>query len=191
MNIDPPSDTTPVNSNPLVRYYDLLIHYASNLQSMALLILRIGFGFGLWISGYAHLTHVPMVVEQFTKWGVPLPTFNVYVSGITEAAGGILLLLGLGTRLISIPLIFNFIVAYATASRSEWVNFILGPKHWEGWSDIINDSAMPFFVAAWVMLAFGPGRFSLDYLIKRAMFGVNPKWTSAFPVTFKSRTPAD
>jgi putative oxidoreductase len=167
MNIDARPDKIAEHSNPGVRYYGSLVHYASNLQSVALLILRIGFGFGLSISGHAHLADVPTMVQRFTEWHVPLPTFNVYVSGITEATGGILLLLGLGTRLISIPLIINFIVAYATASRSEWVSFIAGPKHWGGWSDIINDTAMPFFVAAWVMLAFGPGKISIDYLIRK------------------------
>ena len=169
-------------SNPLIRYGRLYVIHASRLQSVALLLLRIGFGFGLYISGYSHLTHVPDMVKRFTDWGVPMPTFNVYVSGITEAAGGILLLLGLGTRFVAVPLIINFIVAYATASREEWRHLIYGP-HWDGWGEIINDSAMPFFVAAWIALAFGAGRFSLDYLIARglgfrASSGAQPDATS-------------
>jgi len=147
--------------------YRSLADRTTYLQSVALLILRIGFGFGLWISGYAHLTHVDAMVKRFVEWHVPFPTLSVYVSGITEAAGGVLLFLGLATRLVSIPLIFNFVVAYATASREEWSRFVHGPDHWGGWADIINDSAMPFFVAAWVLLAFGAGKISLDYVLER------------------------
>ncbi len=40
-----------------------------------------------------------------------MPQLNVYLAGGTECIGGILLLLGLGSRFISIPLIFTMIIA--------------------------------------------------------------------------------
>ena len=165
------------STHPLVELHDRFTYAASHLQSVALLLLRIGIGFGLWFSAYGHLTHVENMVKQFTEWGVPAPRLNVYVSGYTEAIGGILLILGLGTRLISIPLIFNFLVAYLTASRGEFVRLFYplfggspGMGHWDAWADVVNDSAMPFLVASFVTLAFGAGKVSLDYLLSRTVF---------------------
>jgi putative oxidoreductase len=159
-------------SNPGVRVYTRFANSASYLQSFSLLLLRIGIGFGLWFSAYGHLTHVDKMVAQFTDWGIPLPKLNVYISGLTEALGGILLIAGLGTRLISIPLIFNFVVAYATASKDEFRQFfgIIKGGSWSAWGDIVNDSAMPFLVAAFITLAFGAGKISIDYLLVRTVF---------------------
>ena len=154
-------------SNGSTRGAGLLVPETATARSLALLVLRIGFGFGLWFSGYGHLTHVDQMVQRFTSWGVPLPTLSVYISGCTEAAGGVLLLLGLGTRLIALPLVFNFCVAYLTASRSKLVQLLAGPGRWNGLADVVSDDAMPFLVASLIALAFGPGKVSLDYLIQQ------------------------
>lgn len=147
--------------------YGRLVCTASNLQSAVLLILRLTWGWQLAESGYGHLTHVQKTVEAFEGWGVPFPHLNVYVSGTTELVGGSLLLLGLATRAISIPLVFNFIVAIVAASRSEIATAFHEKGMLAGWDTIINDSAFPMLVLALVMLAFGPGKASLDQLIGR------------------------
>ena len=71
----------------------------------------------MFVSGRAHLADITTMVQRSQEWGVPFPTFNVYVSGLTECACGLLLLIGFASRLITIPLIVNFCVAYLTASR--------------------------------------------------------------------------
>lgn len=174
---------TQTAANPLVRCYELFTRCANRLQSFALLALRIGIGFGLWFSAYGHLTHVDRMVNQFMEWGIPFPKFNVYMSGLTEAVGGILLILGLGTRFISIPLFFNFVVAYATASKDEFRQLLhlKDGGTWSAWGDIVNDSAMPFLVSALVTLAFGAGKYSLDYLLARNVFRVTGDETPERP----------
>jgi len=92
---------------------------ASYLQSTALLLARLGFGFSLFITGRGHLHNVDTMIERFTSWGVPAPKFSVYVSGYTEMICGILLMVGLATRLASLTLVFNFIVAFLTASKEK------------------------------------------------------------------------
>jgi putative oxidoreductase len=162
--------------NALVRCYLLFALVASYFQSLALLALRIGIGSALIVSGWSHLHDINMMVERFKRWHIPHPLFNVYVSGTTEAVGGALLILGLATRLISLPLIVNFVVAYATASRSEFGELRRGlhagpASAWDAWGDIVNDSAMPFLAASIITLAFGPGLISLDALIRRILVG--------------------
>jgi putative oxidoreductase len=46
--------------------------------------------------------------------GIPFPAFNAYMAAIIEIVGIVLLTIGLGTRLISIPLIFTMLVAMFT-----------------------------------------------------------------------------
>src|SRR5438067_1275767 len=90
--------------------YELLVTGASSLKSPFLLIIRLYWGWQMYVSGHAHLQDVPTMAQRFAEWGVPFPTFNVYVSGLTECICGLLLLVGFASRVIAIPLIINFCV---------------------------------------------------------------------------------
>lgn len=151
------------------RGYDLLLASGSHLQSFVLLALRLTWGWQLLESGYGHLTHVEKTLEAFKGWGVPMPLLNVYISGTTELVGGGLLMLGLATRLIALPLVFNFIVAFLTASRSTLIQIIAGPQRGDGYDALINDNAFPMLVLALSMFAFGPGVFSIDRVLKHEL----------------------
>jgi putative oxidoreductase len=83
--------------------YELLIAGASSLKSPFLLLVRLYWGWQMFVSGRAHLSDMPAMVQRFQEWGVPFPTFNLYVSGLTECACGLLLLVGFASRLITIP----------------------------------------------------------------------------------------
>ena len=156
--------------NSFVRAYRLIAYYFTFLQSIALLALRLGIGLELWFTAHGHLQHADQMVKNFTDWGVPLPRASVYVSACTEGIGGLLLVAGFATRLVSIPLFFNFCVAYLTASRAKVTQMILGPGHWDGVSQVVDDAAMPFFCVSLVTLAFGAGKVSLDYLLSQMVF---------------------
>jgi len=149
------------------RVADLLVPHSCLRESIALLVMRLLFGLALWFSGYGHLNNYDTMVKRFTDWGVPFPGLNVYISGLTECGGGLLLLFGIATRLIAIPLFFNFVVAYVTASKSKLIQMIAGPGRWDGVADVVNDDAMPFLAMSLIAFAFGPGKISIDYLIKR------------------------
>jgi putative oxidoreductase len=132
------------------------------LRSFVLLVIRLTWGFQLAESGWGHWTHLSRTIGYFRSLHIPAPQLAVGLSATTELAGGILLILGLFARLVSLPLVFNFCVAYATASFPDLVTTF----HQKGWSDaydaFINDSAFPFLIMALVILAFGAGRISLD-----------------------------
>jgi len=164
----------PLTKQTAFKAHDLLAHTGSKLQSLVLLSLRITWGWQLLQAGYGHLTHVEKTVEAFKGWGVPFPLANVYISGSTETIGGALLVLGLATRVIAIPLVFNFLVAYATASRATLVQLVTGPGRLDAYDNFINDSAFPMLILALTMIAFGPGRVSLDHLLKRFLRARRP-----------------
>ena len=145
---------------------DLLAAIGGNFQSLTLLVLRLAWGFQLYESGVGHLTHIDKTVQFFEslkffgRYPMPLPTLNVYVSGATELAGGILLMLGLLSRPIAVILFFNFCVAYVTAGWSEISEII----HLHSPDDFINDAAFPFLLTSLIIFAFGPGKVALDSL---------------------------
>lgn len=170
--------------NPFVKGYNLLIGLASHLQSPVLLVIRIAWGFELFLSGRSHLSNVPAMAERFQQWGVPFPHANVYISAGTEMIGGLLLLLGIGSRLIAIPLFFNFVVAYLTASRETVVHLFTKPFTVDTWDNFFSDTAWPFLVAVLVILAFGPGKISIDYLLQRTIFrNSQPPRSYGFPIS--------
>lgn len=154
----------------VLRGYSAFDNFSRHLRSFVLLFLRLCFGWELFISGRGHLQHVDAMIKNFTDWGVPLPQYNVYISAYTEMIGGLLILFGLFSRLVSVPLTFNFIVAYLTASRKTIKHLILGPGRLDAVDDFTNDAAFFFLVAALIVLAFGPGKASIDYLLSRTIF---------------------
>ncbi len=145
-----------------VKGYSLVIRAGQHVQPFVLLLIRLAWGWQLIESGFAHLSNVAGTAKNFAEWGIPFPTVNVYLAGGTEMIGGALLIVGLASRVISIPLFFNFVVAYLTASREAVLHaFTQNPDV------LINDAAFPFLVTSLLILAFGPGKFSLDALAGR------------------------
>ena len=144
--------------------YELLIACASALKAPFLLAVRLYWGWQMFVAGSSHLSDVPAMVERFQEWGVPFPAFNVYLSGLTEIFCGILLLVGFASRLITIPLIVNFCVAYLTASREVVLNLFNNPDAF------VSDAAFLFLLASLIVFVFGPGAFSVDAVLKRLFF---------------------
>jgi putative oxidoreductase len=81
---------------------------------------------------------------------------NALVAGAVECFGGLLLLAGLGARLVSVPLAFTMAVAYVTADREALAAIFSDPDKFTGAAPFL------FLLASLLVLAFGPGRFSLD-----------------------------
>jgi putative oxidoreductase len=98
-------------------------------------------------------------VGFFTDLGIPAPTLNAYFNASLETIGGILLILGLASRLISVPLLINMIVAYITADREAFTSFFSESGKFFG------ADPFPFLLISLLVLIFGPGKFSVDTLI--------------------------
>ncbi len=71
-----------------------------------------------WIAGTKKLGSIEGTIEWFGNpdWGLglPFPAFLAWAASLTEVVGAVLLLLGLTTRWISIPLMATMIVAMIT-----------------------------------------------------------------------------
>jgi putative oxidoreductase len=149
----------------LVKIYALFLKWTSFLAPFALLMLRLSWGWEMLESGYGHLTHIHATTDFFMSLHIPFPRANVIISGSTELIGGALMMLGLAARLISIPLLFNFLVAILTASHDNVVHLFT-----QDYSKIVDDTAYPFVVTSLIILAFGPGLFSIDGILRVTLF---------------------
>jgi putative oxidoreductase len=146
---------------------------ADYLQSPLLLAVRLYWGWQFAQAGWGHLTHLERTASQFAEWNIPAPKLNAIMAGTTECVGGALLLVGLASRLVSLPLIVTMIVAYVTTEHLS----VDSDGNGVGFSDMLDNftKATPFLFlfACLLVLAFGPGAFSLDRLIARK-FGTAP-----------------
>jgi putative oxidoreductase len=143
------------------RAYALFLKVANSLQSPLLLLIRLYWGWQFWQAGLGKLHDISKTIDFFTNLGIPAPTLNAYFVAWLEAVGGILLILGLGSRLIALPLVFDMIVAYVTADR-EALRTIFSSDN----TQFLNAAEFSFLFAALIILIFGPGWFSLDTIIK-------------------------
>jgi putative oxidoreductase len=106
-------------------------------------------------TGWGKLHSMPDVIENFRNWGIPLPGFNARLAAATEFGGGILMLLGLGTRLAALPLAFTMVIAIIAAKRGDidGLSTLVGFDEW---------AYLVFFI--WLAVA-GAGPVSLDRFI--------------------------
>jgi len=168
-----------MNTNALISTarsaYALLIRGASLLRSPFLLAVRLYWGWQFFGTGTAKLGDIPAFAERFAGWGIPLPKLNVILAGTTETVCGLLLLAGIASRLISIPLIFTMIVAYLTAESEALHSFFSDPDKF------VSATPFQFMFAAVLVLIFGPGAFSIDHLLMKK-FGTAASHSAAQPV---------
>src|SRR5215472_8606255 len=141
------------------RAYGLFLKAANSLQSPFLLVIRVYWGWLLLESGIGKIRHIDKVVDYFTELGIPAPSFNAHFNAGLETVGGILLILGLGSRIIAVPLLINMIVAFLAAEKDAFKSFFSDSGKFFG------ADAFPFLLASLLILIFGPGFFSVDTLI--------------------------
>ena len=141
------------------KYYRLLIRSASNLQSPLLLAVRLYLGWQFMQTGWGKLTNIGKVVNFFTTLGIPAPALNAYFISSLEFGGGLLLILGLGSRLTALPLAINMLVAYITADREALFSIVSNPDKFTG------AAPYTFLIASLLVLIFGPGKASMDAIL--------------------------
>ncbi|MBE9568706.1 MAG: DoxX family protein [Proteobacteria bacterium] len=146
-----------------------------------------------WMAGTKKLANIESTAEWFGNpdWGLglPFPELMAWMASLTEAGGAILLLVGLGVRWISIPLMVTMIVAAVTVHlQNGWLAIAEGSEQldaarailqehgnyeWltENGSFVILNNGIEFAATYIIMLLvlffIGPGKASLDHLISR------------------------
>lgn len=141
------------------RAYAWFLCAANAGQSLLLLAIRLYWGWQFWQTGSAKLSNISKVVNYFISLGVPAPSLNAHFISVLEYVGGILLVLGLASRLTALPLAIDMIVAYVVGDREALSSIFSDPDKFYG------ATPYTFLFASLIILFFGPGWFSLDHLI--------------------------
>jgi putative oxidoreductase len=132
--------------------------------SLVQLVLRVALAVPFWRSGilkwdgFLQLsdTAVTLFTDEFMlhlpggPYPFPAPTVMAFLSGCGEIIFPVLLVLGFATRFAALGLLLMTAIVELTVP--------------EGWPIHITWAAMALGIMAW-----GPGRISIDYLIRRAL----------------------
>jgi len=127
-------------------------------QDLALLLLRLVLAYGFFGPAMMKWQNMTAIGDWFKSLGYPAPYLNAYMAGTVELLGVVLLVLGLGTRFITLLLIFVMFIAITTVHLSH------------GFEAGNNGFEIPLYYAVmlFTLFAFGPGKYSLErFLCKK------------------------
>ena len=145
----------------LLGWYSHFSRGASYLQSPFLLVVRLYWGWQFAQTGWGKMHDIAKITAFFTTLNIPFPAFNAHFVAGLEFFGGILLILGLGTRLVGFLLAANMFVAYWTADREALGSIFSDPGKF-----YVADP-FTFLFASLIALIFGAGLLSLDHIIAK------------------------
>ncbi|MBV8858661.1 MAG: DoxX family protein [Acidobacteria bacterium] len=139
----------------------------------ATILLRLMAGSVFLWEGVLKFVYANQGVGRFTKLGFPFPQATANFDGAFEIVGGLLVITGFLTRLVSIP----FVVEMLVAMLSTKIPLYLGtsplplppsPPQVGFWAVLheIRSEYAQLMTTGFLLLA-GPGRWSLDALLSR------------------------
>lgn len=137
--------------------YDKLISKMTSLADIPPLLFRLVLAYGFYGPAMMKWGNMEGVAEWFGSMGIPLPMLNAYMAGLTEISGVFLLLIGLGTRIISVPLIIIMFVAIFSVHLPN--GFEAGENGFE--------IPLYYLLMLFSLIVTGPGKYSLDSLLSR------------------------
>lgn len=128
------------------------ISYTNSSFNIAMLLLRIGAGGLLMSHGYQKLVHFSEMQSKFMNFMGLGPTLSLCLVIFAEFFCSMFIIIGLFTRLVSVPPIIVMAVALFKAHNMDV--FDTGEK------------AALFLVSFIVILLLGPGKASVDGIIR-------------------------
>jgi putative oxidoreductase len=121
-------------------------------KPLALLLGRLAVGLLFMSTGWGKVHNLAKVTSFFETLGIPAPGFHAVLVGYSELLCGTALVIGLLTRLATIPLIVSMIVAILTAKRGEL----------HGLFDLVGFEEFTYLIVLLMIAILGPGDWSAD-----------------------------
>jgi putative oxidoreductase len=137
----------------------------ANLESYAILLVRVALGLFFAISGGNKLfvnSRTKVMYDTLVGAKIPFPMPTTYFVSAVELIGGCLLAVGLLSSLVSFALLFDMLVAILATHQAGNPKGLL-PLNWlDDFLYLPEVLYILFFV--WLICS-GPGKLSLDYLL--------------------------
>lgn len=149
----------------LINAYTRFVHLLNRLHCPLLLAIRLYWGFQFAQDGWGKLTHLSRVTEFFASLNLPAPGSTATLVATVEFAGGLLFLLGIASRLVSLILFVNMTMAYLSVpdDRTNFLHILSNP------SDFYGATPYTYWFAALLILILGPGWAAIDTLLLRKL----------------------
>lgn len=128
-------------------------HVHSSID-LALLLARVGIGAFMLTHGIPKIAMLDANPVQFVDLFGVGPTLNLYLAIFAEVVCSILVIIGLGTRLAVIPLIFTMLVALLYVHSKDAFS--------------IKEMAAHYLLSYVVLLLMGSGKYSVDNLLSNS-----------------------
>ncbi|MES1174141.1 MAG: DoxX family protein [Myxococcales bacterium] len=131
------------------------------LAWLAPLLGRLSVGLLFLSTGWGKAHSLDKVTKFFIELKIPMPALNAVVVAYSELVCGALLVVGLFTRLATIPLIVSMVVAIMTAKLADI----------HGVFDLVGADEFTYLCVLVMLAVIGPGKVSLDELLTRSWLG--------------------
>lgn len=147
--------------------YERVVALLGKKGWVAPLVTRLVVGLAFFFDGKGKLAHLDGVTKYFTRLHIPAPHANAVFVSVVELVGGVLLVLGLATRVAALLLIGTMAVALWTAILPGLR--VQGSHGFELFVGALGTLEMTY-IAVFVWLIFaGAGDASIDHVLaKRA-----------------------
>lgn len=152
-----------LNLESLRRGRALGLRVAAALAFLAPLLTRLVMGQAFHETGSGKIENFANTLGFFSELGIPFPEANAFFVSRLEFWGGLLLVVGLATRLVATGLASTMLVALSTADRATFLSALHGAGD-SGLTDVVPFVYLLFLL--WLVLS-GPGVVSLDALVVR------------------------
>ena len=137
--------------------YRKFVQGTEKLHDVQLLLFRIILVIGFYGPAMMKVKNLEGVAEWFGSMSYPFPMVSAVLAMTTEVLGIILLTLGLGSRVIALPMMFMMVVAIFTTHISN--GFAAGDNGFE--------IPLYYILMLLALVVFGSGKYSLDHLLSR------------------------
>lgn len=130
--------------------------------AFTLFLLRLVTAFVIGVLGYQVLQDVDAATEALSGTVIPEPRLVAWILGFALASMAVLLVLGLGVRIVGVVLV---VLAAASLAVLRWGQFSIFQDGLEGF---LGDRTLMTAAVGFVLAAFGSGRWGIDGAIRAA-----------------------
>lgn len=148
----------------MLRLRRLVHSVSSRLQWLPPTVARLTIGVVFVQTGWGKLHNLPKVIGFFQELGIPAPQLQAPLVATIEFVCGLLILIGLFTRVATLPLIVVMTVAVVTAKRGDIHEL----------SDLLGMAEFLSIVILLWLGAFGAGPISADAVFARRLDAQKP-----------------